>query len=347
MLAPLADSARSHPEGGIDLSVGTPVDSTPELVQRALREASNAPGYPTAAGREETRAACSRWLARSTGATVSTSAIVPAIGSKEVVAGLPRLLGLSAGSRIVIPTVAYPTYAVGGVLAGAEVIASDEPESVDDVDLVWLNSPGNPTGAVMSGERLAQIVAWARETGTVVASDECYIELGWDAEPISLLHPSVAGDSHDGLLVLHSLSKRSNFAGYRFGFLAGDPALMSEILLVRKHSGMMVPTPIQAAAVAALDDEAHAAEQKERYRRRRGVLAAAVTAAGFRIDHSEAGLYLWISRDEPCWDTVRWFADRGVIVTPGDFYGPQGDRHVRMALTATDDDIDRVPARLA
>lgn len=285
-------------------------------------------------------------MQRSLGVAVDPGAIVPVIGSKEIVAGLPRLLGLSEGSRVVIPAVAYPTYAVGGVLAGCEVIATDEPETVDDVDLVWLNSPSNPTGSVMSGQRLREIVTWARQNGTVVASDECYIELGWDAEPVSLLHPSVCDGDHEGLLVLHSLSKRSNLAGYRFGFLAGDPALIADILLVRKHSGMMVPTPIQAAASAALRDDAHAVEQKERYRRRRAVLAAAVTEAGFRLDDSAAGLYLWITRDEPCWDTVAWFADRGIIVTPGDFYGPAGDRHVRMALTATDAEIDNVADRL-
>lgn len=317
------------------------------MVQEALRAASDAPGYPTTLGREATRAACTGWIRRTLGGDVPTSAVIPTIGSKELVAGLPRLLGLGPGSRVVIPEVAYPTYAVGGVLAGAEVIATDRPEEVDDVDLVWLNSPGNPTGAVASAQRLAEIVSWARSTRTVVASDECYVELGWDAEPVSLLHPSVNGGSLDGLLALHSLSKRSNLAGYRFGFLAGDDALVRDILLVRKHSGMMVPTPIQVAAAAALEDDVHVAEQKERYRRRRAVLAEAVTAAGFRIDHSEAGLYLWISRGEPCWDTVRWFAERGVVVTPGDFYGPAGAEHVRMALTATDEQVDEVPSRLS
>lgn len=331
----------------IDLSVGTPVDPTPALIQSALCGAANAPGYPTAAGREELRAACSRWLGRVTGADVPDSAIVPTIGSKEMVAGLPRLLDLGPGSRIVIPEVAYPTYAVGAVLAGAEYIATDEPESVDDVDLVWLNSPGNPTGSVLPASRLREIVAWAREAGTVVASDECYIELGWESQPVSLLHPSVSGGSLDGLLALHSLSKRSNLAGYRFGFLAGDPALVSRILQVRKHAGMLVPAPVQAAAIAALDDDEHVAEQKERYRRRRELLAAAVREAGFRIDESEAGLYLWITRDEPCWDTVRWFAARGIVVTPGDFYGSEGRHHVRMALTVTDALAEQVPARLA
>lgn len=342
----MAELARAHPDGAIDLSVGTPVDPSPDIAQRALRDSSDAPGYPTTAGTPELRQACAQWLQRSLGVHAEPSSIVPTIGSKEAVAGLPGLLGLGPGSRVVIPRVAYPTYAVGAVLAGCEVIATDEPESVEDVDLVWLNSPANPTGAVTAPERLRAIVEWARATQTVVASDECYIELGWSQQPVSVLHPSVCGDDHRGLLALHSLSKRSNLAGYRFGFLVGDPVLMADILLVRKHSGMMVPTPIQAAAAAALADDAHAQEQKERYRRRRDVLARAVTHAGFRIDASEAGLYLWITRDEACWDTVRWFAERGVVVTPGDFYGPAGDRHVRMALTATDAAVDEVPARL-
>ena len=196
-------------------------------------------------------------------------------------------------------------------------------------------------------QRLAEIVAWARSMGAVVVSDECYIELGWDVEPVSVLHPSANGGSHEGLLALHSLSKRSNFAGYRFGFAAGDPALVKDVLAVRKHAGMMVPTPVQAAAVAAWDDVAHAKEQKALYRRRREVLRSALTDAGFRIDRSEAGLYLWATRDEPCWDTVRWFAERGVLVTPGDFYGEAGARHVRVAMTATDAQIDSVPGRLA
>lgn len=347
VLAPYAVRARAHPAGVIDLSVGTPVDSTPDIVQRALREASDAPGYPTAAGRVEMRAACARWMARSTGATVDVDAILPTIGSKEMVAGLPRLLGLGPSSRVVIPRIAYPTYAVGAVLAGAEYVATDEPEGVADADLVWLNSPGNPTGRVLSASRLAAIVDWARSTGAVLVSDECYVELGWDEQPVSLLHPSVNGGSHEGLLVLHSLSKRSNLAGYRFGFLAGDPQLVSRMLLVRKHSGMMVPAPIQAAAIAALDDDEHVREQRDRYRRRREVLKAAVTSAGFRIDDSQAGLYLWITRDEPCWDTVGWFADRGVVVTPGDFYGAAGARHVRLALTASDEAMDQVAGRVS
>lgn len=278
---------------------------------------------------------------------VAPSAVLPGIGSKELVASLPRMLGLSAGDRVVIPRIAYPTYAVGAVLAGAEPVATDEPETVEGAALVWLNSPGNPTGSVLAPERMAQIVAWARETGAIVVSDECYVELGWDAEPVSVLHPDVCGDDHARVLAVHSLSKRSNLAGYRFGFAAGDPSLVADLLAVRKHSGMMVPSPVQAAAIAAWDDDEHVAVQREVYRRRRDVLRASLMAAGFRIDHSEAGLYLWATRGEPCWETVAWFADRGILVTPGDFYGPAGALHVRIALTGTDDQIDTVPGRLA
>lgn len=316
-------------------------------MQEALRAAANSPGYPTTAGRPELREACSGWLARTLGADVAPGAIVPAIGTKELVASLPRLLGLASGARVAIPAIAYPTYAVGAVLAGCEFVATDEPETVDGAALVWLNSPGNPTGAVLEPGRMAEIVRWARATGTIVVSDECYIELGWDAQPVSLLHPSVSGPTHEGILALHSLSKRSNLAGYRFGFAAGDPELVREILAVRKHSGMMVPSPVQAAAIAALDDDAHVAVQKARYGARREVLRSALEGAGFRVDHSEAGLYLWCTRDEPCWDTVRWCAERGVLVTPGDFYGPAGARHVRVALTATDDRIEAAASRLA
>jgi succinyldiaminopimelate transaminase len=346
VLAPYADRARAVPGGAVDLSVGTPVDPTPELVQAALRLASDSPGYPTTAGRDALRAACAGWLHRSLGVDVAASAILPAIGSKELVASLPRLIGLAPGSRVVIPRIAYPTYAVGAILAGCEPVATDEPESVDDAALVWLNSPGNPTGSVLSVERTAQIVAWARERGAIVVSDECYIELGWDATPVSILHPSVNAGRHEGLLAVHSLSKRSNLAGYRFGFVAGDPLLVGDLLAVRKHVGMMVPTPVQMAATAAFGDDEHVAVQRERYGRRREILRAALGGIGMSIEHSEAGLYLWATRGEACWDTVAWFAERGIVVTPGDFYGPAGAQHIRVALTATDAQVDLVADRL-
>jgi succinyldiaminopimelate transaminase len=347
VLAPYAERARAHPGGIVDMSVGTPVDPTPDVIQAALRDAANAPGYPTAAGRPELRAAALDWMRRTLGVDAADAGVVPAIGTKEMVAWLPTLLGLGAGARVVIPRVAYPTYEVGARLAGCEVVATDTPEEVDDAALVWLNSPSNPTGSVLSAERMAQVVSWARERGAVVASDECYITLGWQAQATSVLHPSVSGGRLDGLFALHSLSKRSNLAGYRYGFLAGDPRLAADVLAVRKHAGMMVPLPIQAAAIAGLLDDQHAAEQRARYARRRDVLMEALTSHGFRIDHSEAGLYLWATRGEDAWQTVSWLADRGILVAPGTFYGSAGDRHVRVALTATDERVEQVPERLS
>ena len=290
LLAPYSRQAATHPLGIVDLSVGTPVDPTPELIQQALIDAANAPGYPTAHGTLEMRASCAAWIQRILGARVDPQSILPTIGSKEAVAWLPTLLGLGADDHIVIPKIAYPTYAVGGALSGSRVTATDEPESVSDAALIWLNTPGNPTGHVLSSDRMKSIVDHARSIGAVVASDECYYELAWDAAPVSVLHPSVSGPDHDGVLALHSLSKRSNFAGYRFGFIAGDPALVAQLLEVRKHGGLMVPAPVQHAAAVAYADDAHVAIQHERYRRRRELLSHALRGAGFTIDDSAAGL---------------------------------------------------------
>jgi len=331
----------------VDLSVGTPVDPTPDLIQRALADATNAPGYPTTVGTLALREACAGWLHRRLNVECAPSSIVPSIGSKELVAWLPTLLGLGPAEHVVLPRIAYPTYAVGAALAGCRVTATDEPEQVADASLIWINSPANPTGRVLGPARLAEIVAHARSIGAVLASDECYVELGWETEPCSVLDPRACAGSHAGLLAVHSLSKRSNLAGYRFGFVAGDAALVARILEVRKHAGMMTPAPIQAAAAVALGDDAHVEEQRERYRSRRQAMRAALEAAGFAIEHSEAGLYLWSTKGEPCWDTVSWFADRGIVVTPGDFYGPAGARHVRVALTASDADVEAFVRRLA
>jgi len=347
VLAPYGDIARAHAGGIVDVSVGTPVDPTPEVIQVALRDAANSPGYPTTVGRPELREAALSWMSRTLDVNEPGVGMVPVIGSKEMVAWLPTLLGLRAGSRVVVPSIAYPTYAVGALLAGCEVVATDTPEEVDDAALVWLNSPSNPTGAVLSADRMAKVVEWARHRGAVVASDECYITLGWQEQATSVLHHRVSGGRLDGILALHSLSKRSNMAGYRYGFLAGDPQIAADVLAVRKHAGMMVPLPIQAAAIAGLADDAHADAQRSRYARRREVLRTALTEHGFRIDHSEAGLYLWATRDEDAWQTVGWLADRGILVAPGTFYGDAGARHVRVALTATDERIDQVPERLS
>jgi succinyldiaminopimelate transaminase len=215
------------------------------------------------------------------------------------------------------------------------------------LDLLWINSPSNPTGGVLPPEHLRKVVDWARERGTIVASDECYADIWYDGDPpASVLSPDVCGGSHDGLLAVHSLSKRSNLAGYRAGFVAGDPALIARLLEIRKHAGMLVPTPVQAAMAAALRDDEHVVLQRERYAKRRALLAGAFVSADFAVDQSEAGLYLWISRREPCWQTVETLADLGILVAPGEFYGPHGAMHVRVALTATDERVAAAVARL-
>lgn len=329
------------PGGLVDLSVGTPIDPTPQVVQEALCAAADSPGYPTVHGTPAVREAAADWMQRALGVTVGSDDILPLIGTKEFVAWLPTLLGLGATDVVASPAIAYPTYEVGALIAGCQTAPVGF-----EAALTWLNTPANPTGEVLGVEELRDVVRFARSTGSLVVSDECYIELGWDAQPVSILHPEVSGGDHTGLLALHSLSKRSNLAGYRFGFVAGDPAVVARLLEVRKHAGMMVPLPVQAAAVAAWSDDEHVLVQRERYARRRDVLRAALSGAGFRIDESKAGLYLWATRDEPCWDTVNDLADRGILVAPGDFYGPAGDRHVRVAMTASDDAVDLAAQRL-
>ncbi len=333
----------------MDLSVGTPVDPVPDVVRDALAAASDTPGYPATAGTEPLRGAAARWLARRHGVTAAGDAVLPVIGTKEFVAWLPTLLGLGSGDVVAHPALAYPTYEMGARLAGAQPAAADSLTALGPapVRLLWVNSPSNPTGQVLPAEHLRKVVAWARERGAVVASDECYLGFGWDAQPVSILHPSVCQGSPDGLLAVHSLSKRSNMAGYRAGFVTGDPALVRELLEVRRHAGMIVPAPVQAAMATALDDDDHAEQQRARYAARRRVLMPALEAAGWRVEHSEAGLYLWASHpDRDCLESVWVLADAGILVAPGKFYGPLGERHVRVSLTATDERIATASKRL-
>lgn len=322
------------------------MDPTPEVVRRALAEAADAPGYPLTAGSLALREAIAAWLGRRFGAAVDPDAVLPVIGTKELVAWLPTLL---AASSVGFPSLAYPTYDVGARIAGARRTVVDATVAVGPqrLDLLWVNSPSNPTGAVLPAEHLRKVADWARERGTVVASDECYADLYYGEErPVSVLSPEVCDGRHDGLLAVHSLSKRSNLAGYRAGFVAGDAALVARLLEVRKHAGMIVPAPVQAAMIAALADDDHVAAQRARYAARRGQLLDGLHAAGFRVDDSTAGLYLWSTRDEDCWDTVGWLAERGILAAPGSFYGAAGSRHVRVALTATDERIAAAASRL-
>ena len=349
-LVDAAATARAHPGGIVDLSVGTPVDPVAPLIQRALAAAAAEPGYPYTAGTPQLRASAVAALSRRYGVTgLAEHAVLPVIGTKELIAWLPTLLGLGGSDTVVVPELAYPTYEVGARLAGAQVLFANSLTALGPQSpaVMYLNSPSNPTGRVLGVEHLRKVVGWARERGVLVVSDECYLGLGWDERPISVLHPAVSDGDHTGLLAVHSLSKSSSLAGYRAGFVAGDAALVAELLAVRKHAGMIVPNPVQAAMVAALDDDEHEAAQRQRYARRREVLLAAFASAGFTIEHSEAGLYLWATRDEPGRETVDWLAQRGILVAPGEFYGLGGARHIRIAMTATDERVQAASERLA
>ena len=350
-IAPLREKAGLHPDGAVDLSMGTPVDPVPDLIRAALAEASNAPGYPATWGTPRLRSAAAGWLARAHGVRVPPDDVLPVVGTKEFIAWLPVMLGLGPGDVVVHPELAYPTYDIGARLAGASAVASDSLLAAGParVKLVWVNSPSNPTGRVLPAGHLRKVVDWARERGAVVASDECYISLGWEVSPVSVLHPDVCGGSPDGVLAIHSLSKRSNLAGYRAGFVTGDPALVADLLAIRKQAGMIMPGPVQAAMTAALDDDAHALEQRQRYAARRARLRAAFAEAGWTIDHSEAGLYLWAAHPaHDCWSAAELLAaEGGILVAPGELYGAAGSRHIRVALTATDERIAVASKRLA
>jgi len=279
---------------------------------------------------------------------VDPAAILPTIGSKELVAWLPTLLGLGSGDVVGVPELAYPTYEVGALIAGATPVrmADGDPPPAG-ARLVWLNSPSNPTGRVLPAESVRTSVEACRAAGAVVASDECYLSLSFGSPAVSVLAPEVSGGSHEGLLSVHSFSKSSNLAGYRAAFVAGDLALVKALLEIRKHAGMIVPFPVQAAMAAAAADDEHVVEQVAVYEKRRLRLRAALEGAGYRVDHSEAGLYLWTTDGRPCRETVGSLAERGILVAPGEFYGPAGAEHVRIAVTATDERLDEAVRRLS
>ncbi|WP_328320645.1 succinyldiaminopimelate transaminase [Kribbella sp. NBC_00382] len=349
-LAPFKQKAAAHPDGIVDLSIGSPVDPVPELVKKALADAADAPAYPTTIGTGTARQAAVDWLARRLDVpnVDPQHGILPVIGTKELIMLLPTLLGIGAGDTVLIPDLAYPTYEAGAALARATSVPVADPTQYDGpVRVAYLNSPRNPSGQITSADELRAAVEWARANEVLLVSDECYMEFGWDAKPVSVLHPDVCGGSFDNLLAVHSLSKRSNLAGYRAGFVAGDEAVVAELLAVRKHAGLMVPSPIQAAMAAAFADDTHVDEQRGRYLRRRTVLRDALTAAGWEITLSQGGLYLWASN--PAYDaygSVEALSERGILVAPGVFYGTAGERHVRVALTGTDERIDAAVKRL-
>jgi len=339
-LAPYGQKARSHPSGFIDLSVGTPVDETPKFIQDALIASANSPAYPLTAGTPELREAITDWAKKTLGAT-GEFGVLPLIGSKELVAWLPTLL---ESSHVLYPEIAYPTYLVGGMIAKSKTTTVDFDASTwPKADLAWVNSPSNPTGRVHTDSELINAINWARKNGVVI-SDECYLEFGNGVQPKSIL--SLTEGDNRNILSVHSLSKRSNLAGYRAAMLIGDKDLIAQLLEIRKHAGMMVPLPVQKAMIAALSDDAHVSTQRNRYNARKAKVRAAISKHGFEVQHSEAGLYLWATRNEDAWESVKWFADQGILVAPGSFYGEKGAKFVRIAMTATDAQIDELVKRI-
>ncbi len=340
-LAPYSQIAKAHPKGAIDLSQGTPVDSTPQLIQSALKESSDSPRYPVTAGTKDLQDAIRNWAINHLGASGDFD-VLPLIGSKELVAWLPTIL---QSKKVIYPEIAYPTYLVGALLAQAEPIAVGVNAATwPNSDFAWVNTPSNPTGRVHSESELREAINWSRKSGATLVCDECYIDFGDSVQPTSLLKYTDGDNSN--ILVVHSLSKRSSMAGYRGAFLIGDPKLIAEIREIRKHAGMMVPLPIQNAMVAALSDEKHVEEQRDRYNARRAILAPALIAAGFKVEESAAGLYIWCTRSEDCWKSVEWLAKLGIVATPGSFYGELGASHIRIAMTATDAQISDAAARI-
>ena len=348
-----AQAASATLHGGlVDLSVGSPVDPTPVVIQEALNDAANAPGYPTTAGSPELRAAIVEWFARRRGVEgLSADQVFATIGSKEFISWLPLMLGIGPGDVVVQPSVAYTAYVVGAALCGATILSEDDPSKWPaNTKLIWINSPGNPDGRVLDVDQMRAAVVRARELGAVLASDECYAELGWDrwaSERIpSVLDPRVCGDSHKGLIAVYSLSKQSNLAGYRAAFAVAEAGMAKALVNLRMHAGMITSWPIQQAMIAALGDDEHVAIEREIYRERREVLLAAVKDYGFKLADSEAGLYLWATLGEDCFATVDRMAELGILVVPGSFYQENGSQYVRFSITATDQQIAEGARRL-
>ncbi|MDY5584947.1 MAG: succinyldiaminopimelate transaminase [Arcanobacterium sp.] len=347
--------AAAYPEGAIDLTIGTPVDPIPAVIQNALVDSADSPGYPPNLGSAQWNKVMREFLANQHRVRAAELLIFPALGSKEMVALLPAMLGFGVEHCVAYPSISYPTYEVGAKLAGAQQVKID-PESNPDswptnISLLWLNSPGNPDGHVLDVLQLRKIVAWARRNNTIVVSDECYSTLPWEVDSVpSLLSDEVCDGNADNLILLYSFSKQSNMAGYRAAFVAGDAKLLHPVTEIRKHAGFMMSAPVQEAMIAAATNPEHIVEQREVYRRRRNILLAAVQKFGLRNDPlNRAGLYLWVDDpkgDRRAADLVQDFAELGIIVTPGSFYGEDGVKFVRISLTASDEEIEAAAQRL-
>jgi succinyldiaminopimelate transaminase len=366
-LAAVADMAADHPGGMVDLSIGTPCDPPPDAVVAALASSGTERGYPTSVGSPGFRRAAAGWMDRRFGVDIDIAHIGACVGTKEFVASAAWFLRLRSPDRdtVLSPAVAYPTYALGAQLAGCRSVLVPElpgggldlrQVADDDADravALWVNSPANPTGALTD---LGAAAAWGRARGVPVLSDECYTEFTWAQWP----PPTILQDGVEGVVAVHSLSKRSNLAGVRVGFYAGDPDIVQFLVAVRQHAGLMVPGPVQAAAAVALDDDDHVEIQRHRYRRRLDRLAEALRGAGLDATVPAGTFYLWVPAPgwamaqgagegrDGAWVLAEALAQAaGMLVSPGEFYGEAGAGHVRIAIVQPDDRIDLVVRRLA
>ena len=336
------------PGGCVDLSIGTPCDPPPAAVVEALATSDRERGYPPSVGSPELRAAAVGWLQRRYGVTLESTQVAACVGTKEVVAGIPQWLKLRTPDRdtVLYPEPSYPSYAMGATLAGCRSVpyrTLDDiaPADADRALCLWVNSPGNPSGELADLDAAA---AWGRERGIPVLSDECYIEFTWDGPGRTILSSGT-----EGVVALHSLSKRSNLAGLRIGFFAGDAELVHYLSEVRKHAGFMVPGPVQAAATVALADDVHVEEQRARYQQRLSLMADALRAVDVDCPLPAGAFYLWAEAPGgDAWKLAQVLAERGgAIVSPGEFYGPAGASHIRIAVVQPDERLALVADRLA
>lgn len=343
----LRELADRLPGGCVDLSVGTPCDPPPPAVVSALATSGVERGYPPSVGTPALREAAARWLDRRFGATVDPGQVAACVGTKELVAGIPQWLRLRTPRRdtVLYPEVSYPTYAMGATLAGCRSVPYGSLDAIDPADAeralcLWVNTPANPSGELSD---LVVAAAWGRDRGVPVLSDECYVEFTWDGPGRTIL-----AEGTEGVVALHSLSKRSNLAGARVGFYAGDAGLVRYLSEVRKHAGFMVPGPVQAAAVVAFDDDEHVDEQRRRYLRRLDLLVAALRSAGIAAERPPGTFYLWVmAPGGDAWALAhRLAAEGGMLVSPGEFYGPAGSGHVRIAVVQPDDRLELAAQRL-
>ncbi|HNI34320.1 MAG TPA: pyridoxal phosphate-dependent aminotransferase [Microthrixaceae bacterium] len=353
-LAPIAEIAALHDGGAIELSVGDPCDPPPPAAVAALGGSGRERNYPFSIGGADYRDAAAEWIRRRLGVELGSAKLAACVGTKEFVAGLPHLLRLRRPDldTVLYPAVSYPSYAMGATLAGCRAV----PVAVDDhwrIDLstidpadaqralcLWVNTPGNPTGGL---DDLDAVAEWGRANDVPVFSDECYVEFTWDGPRRTILTAGAAG-----VVAVHSLSKRSNLAGVRAGFYAGDADLVGYISEVRKHLGIMVPGPVQAAAVAAWSDDAHVDEQATRYRKRLQRLIGQLARLGLHTSMPGGAFYLWVAApDGDAWAlTERLAREVGVVASPGEFYGPAAVGHVRIAAVQPDEKLDLIDRRL-